>query len=120
ARLRSRVLVPVALVAMAGAGVLAALGAADALAEQRGAYGHVAQALALLALAAALVSPPHRRLPAQHPAPAPAIATSATGTSTRERSRATTASAGTISAYGPETSASTSVSATVPSTQPAG
>lgn len=71
ARLRSRVLVPVALVAMAGAGVLAALGAADALAEQRGAYGHVAQALALLALAAALVSPPHRRLPAQHPAPAP-------------------------------------------------
>ncbi|MBO8184460.1 alpha-(1-_3)-arabinofuranosyltransferase domain-containing protein [Streptomyces spirodelae] len=65
ARLRPRVLAPVALVAMAGAGVLAALGAGSALADGRGAFGHAAQALALLALAAALVT-----LPAREPEPA--------------------------------------------------
>ncbi|MBO8190924.1 DUF3367 domain-containing protein [Streptomyces oryzae] len=61
ARLRPGVLAPVALVAMAGAGVVAALGAGSALADGQGAFGHVAQALALLALAAALVTLPARQ-----------------------------------------------------------
>ncbi|MBQ1122791.1 alpha-(1-_3)-arabinofuranosyltransferase family protein [Streptomyces sp. B15] len=61
ARLRPGVLAPVALVAMAGAGVVAALGAGSTLADGRGAFGHTAQALALLALAAAVVT-----LPARH------------------------------------------------------
>ncbi|MGY1435602.1 alpha-(1-_3)-arabinofuranosyltransferase domain-containing protein [Streptomyces reniochalinae] len=60
ARLRPGVLVPVALFAMAGAGVIAALGAGSAVAEGRGAFGHAAQALALLALTAALVTLPVR------------------------------------------------------------
>ncbi|UNS96889.1 alpha-(1-_3)-arabinofuranosyltransferase [Streptomyces tubbatahanensis] len=60
ARLRPGILVPVALVAMAGAGVVAALGAGSAVAEGRGAFGHAAQALALLALTAALVTLPAR------------------------------------------------------------
>ncbi|MGP3976956.1 alpha-(1-_3)-arabinofuranosyltransferase domain-containing protein [Streptomyces sp. 8N114] len=67
ARLRPGVLVPVALLAMAGAGVVAALGAGSALADGQGAFGYVAQALALLALAAALVT-----LPAREPEPATA------------------------------------------------
>ncbi|RCG24290.1 DUF3367 domain-containing protein [Streptomyces diacarni] len=60
ARRRPGILVPVALVAMAGAGVVAALGAGSAVAEGRGAFGHAAQALALLALTAALVTLPVR------------------------------------------------------------
>ncbi|WP_326808620.1 alpha-(1-_3)-arabinofuranosyltransferase [Streptomyces sp. NBC_01775] len=60
ARFKPWVLVPVALAGMAGAGVLAAVGAGSAVGEGQGAFGHVAQALALLALAAALVTLPAR------------------------------------------------------------
>lgn len=70
ARFRSGLLVPVALVAMAAAGVVAAVGAGSAVADGRGAFGHVAQALALLALAAALVTLPVRE-PEREPAAAP-------------------------------------------------
>ncbi|NLU69237.1 alpha-(1-_3)-arabinofuranosyltransferase family protein [Streptomyces sp. HNM0574] len=60
ARFRPRLLVPVALSAMAGAGVAAAVGVPSAVAEGQGAFGHPAQALALLALSAALVTFPRR------------------------------------------------------------
>ncbi|MCF6524768.1 alpha-(1-_3)-arabinofuranosyltransferase family protein [Streptomyces sp. JJ36] len=63
ARFRPGALVPLALLAMAGAGVAAAVGAATGgpgIAAGEGAFGHPAQALALLALAAALVTVPSR------------------------------------------------------------
>ncbi|MFG3257839.1 alpha-(1-_3)-arabinofuranosyltransferase family protein [Streptomyces sp. NPDC048172] len=60
ARFKPWVLVPVALVTMTGAGVLAAISAGTAIDEGKGAFGHAAQALALLALAAALVTLPWR------------------------------------------------------------
>lgn len=64
ARFRTRLLVPIALVAMAGAGVAAVvgvLGGGPGIGDGEGAFGTVAQALALLALSAALVT-----LPARH------------------------------------------------------
>ncbi|MDT0377356.1 alpha-(1-_3)-arabinofuranosyltransferase family protein [Streptomyces sp. DSM 42041] len=64
ARFRTRLLVPLALVAMAGAGVAAVvgvLGGGPGIGDGEGAFGTVAQALALLALSAALVT-----LPARH------------------------------------------------------
>ena len=60
ARFKPWVLVPLALGGMAAAGVPAAFGAGSTVGEGRGAFGPVAQALALLALAAALVTPPAR------------------------------------------------------------
>ncbi|NGN68845.1 DUF3367 domain-containing protein [Streptomyces sp. A7024] len=56
ARARPGLLPPIALVAMAGAGIAAAVGAGEAVRMDEGAYSGLAQALALLALAAALVS----------------------------------------------------------------
>ncbi|MER7344289.1 alpha-(1-_3)-arabinofuranosyltransferase family protein [Streptomyces aurantiacus] len=51
-----RLLVPVAFLAMAGAGIAAATGAGEAVAADEGAFGHAAQLLAFIALFAALVS----------------------------------------------------------------
>ncbi|MEV6316181.1 alpha-(1-_3)-arabinofuranosyltransferase family protein [Streptomyces sp. NPDC051776] len=56
ARLRPGLLVPTALVAMAGAGVAAAAGAGEPVASGEGAFGAPAQVLAVVALAAALVT----------------------------------------------------------------
>ncbi|MFK0111935.1 alpha-(1-_3)-arabinofuranosyltransferase family protein [Streptomyces sp. NPDC091217] len=64
ARLRPRVLVPVAVTAMAAAGIVAATGAGRPVTAGEGAFGPVAQALALIALSAALVTadrPDHGR-----------------------------------------------------------
>lgn len=59
--LRPRWLVPLSLGAMVGAGAIAAVGAGSGFVEGGGAFGWPAQALALLALAAALVTVPVRR-----------------------------------------------------------
>ncbi|WP_326795701.1 alpha-(1-_3)-arabinofuranosyltransferase [Streptomyces sp. NBC_01808] len=56
ARTRAGLLAPLALVAMAGAGVAALTGAGEAVRMDEGAFSGVAQALAVLALAAALVT----------------------------------------------------------------
>lgn len=56
ARLRPGALVPVAAVAMAGAGIVAATGAGAPVSADRGAFGAVAQVLALVALSAAVVT----------------------------------------------------------------
>nr|WP_020550932.1 alpha-(1->3)-arabinofuranosyltransferase family protein [Embleya scabrispora] len=56
AHLRHRLLVPIALVAMAGAGIAAAVGADEPLVDGAGTFGPVAQLLALIALCAALVT----------------------------------------------------------------
>ncbi|MEI5131422.1 alpha-(1-_3)-arabinofuranosyltransferase family protein [Streptomyces libani] len=56
ARFRPHLLVPLALVAMVSAGVVAALGAGEHHAAGAGAFSGTAQALALLALAAAVVT----------------------------------------------------------------
>ncbi|MFE5486048.1 alpha-(1-_3)-arabinofuranosyltransferase family protein [Streptomyces sp. NPDC056527] len=56
ARIRPAVLVPIAAAAMAGAGLVAAVGAGEPVAAGEGAFGGVAQVLALVALAAALVT----------------------------------------------------------------
>ncbi|MCK1795796.1 alpha-(1-_3)-arabinofuranosyltransferase family protein [Streptomyces sp. XM4193] len=58
--LRPRWLVPLSAAAMLGAGVIVALGAGDGYVADAGAFGWPAQALALLALAAALVTVPQR------------------------------------------------------------
>lgn len=58
---RPRLLVPITLVAMAGAGITAAIGAGTGgvgLGDGEGAFGRLAQALALLAVSAALVTLP--------------------------------------------------------------
>ncbi|MEU8776797.1 alpha-(1-_3)-arabinofuranosyltransferase family protein [Streptomyces sp. NPDC048606] len=57
ARLRPAVLVPTAAVAMAGAGLVAAVGAGEPIAAAQGSYSGLAQVLALVALSAALVTP---------------------------------------------------------------
>ncbi|MFE2947501.1 alpha-(1-_3)-arabinofuranosyltransferase family protein [Embleya sp. NPDC059267] len=56
AHLRHRLLVPIALAAMAGAGIAAAVGADEPVVGGRGAFGPAAQVLALIALCAALVT----------------------------------------------------------------
>ncbi|MEU3788741.1 alpha-(1-_3)-arabinofuranosyltransferase family protein [Streptomyces fructofermentans] len=56
ARRRHTLLVPLAFLAMAGAGIVAAAGAGEPAAEGTGAFGPVAQLLALIALFAGLVS----------------------------------------------------------------
>ncbi|GGO44413.1 alpha-(1-_3)-arabinofuranosyltransferase [Streptomyces lasiicapitis] len=53
---RHTLLVPVAFLAMAGAGIAAATGAGEAVAADEGAFGHAAQVLAFIGLFAALVS----------------------------------------------------------------
>ncbi|TJZ55682.1 DUF3367 domain-containing protein [Streptomyces piniterrae] len=60
ARFRRDLLVPLALLAMLGAGVTAALGAGEPAAADKGAFSGAAQALALLAFAAAVVTVPVR------------------------------------------------------------
>ncbi|NBM20650.1 alpha-(1-_3)-arabinofuranosyltransferase family protein, partial [Streptomyces sp. GC420] len=67
AYVRRSALVPLALFAMLGAGVTAALGAGEAPAADEGPFHPVAQVLALLALTAAIVT-----LPRRDPAPPPA------------------------------------------------
>ncbi|MEW9518508.1 alpha-(1-_3)-arabinofuranosyltransferase domain-containing protein [Streptomyces tubercidicus] len=61
AHFRPQLLVPLALVAMVGAGVVAALGAGEPHAAGEGAFSGTAQALALLALTAAVVTVPGGR-----------------------------------------------------------
>ncbi|MEU8955420.1 alpha-(1-_3)-arabinofuranosyltransferase [Streptomyces sp. NPDC048518] len=56
ARWRHALLVPIAFLAMAGAGIAAATGAGEAVAADEGAFGGAAQLLALVALFAALVT----------------------------------------------------------------
>ncbi|MFF7245142.1 alpha-(1-_3)-arabinofuranosyltransferase family protein [Embleya sp. NPDC008237] len=56
AHLRHRLLAPIALVAMAGAGIAAAVGADEPVVDGAGAFGPAAQLLALIALCAALVT----------------------------------------------------------------
>ncbi|MFK4226811.1 alpha-(1-_3)-arabinofuranosyltransferase family protein [Streptomyces sp. NPDC019890] len=56
ARLRHSLLVPIALVSMAGAGIAAATGAGDPVSAGRGAFSPTAQLLALIALCAAVVT----------------------------------------------------------------
>ncbi|MFJ8744471.1 alpha-(1-_3)-arabinofuranosyltransferase family protein [Embleya sp. NPDC127516] len=56
AHLRHRLLTPIALVAMAGAGIAAAIGAGEPIAGGEGSFGPAAQLLALIALCAALVT----------------------------------------------------------------
>nr|WBO77774.1 alpha-(1->3)-arabinofuranosyltransferase [Streptomyces sp. SBE_14.2] len=56
ARRRHELLVPVALLALAAAGIVAAVGAGEPVREATGAFGHTAQLLALIGLFAALVS----------------------------------------------------------------
>ncbi|MFF4950013.1 alpha-(1-_3)-arabinofuranosyltransferase family protein [Streptomyces chattanoogensis] len=58
ARFRQRLLAPVAFVAMAGAGITAAVGAGEPVAADQGAFSAVAQGFALVALAAAVVTAP--------------------------------------------------------------
>lgn len=53
---RHTLLVPIAFLALAGAGIAAAFGAGEPVAADEGAFGHVAQLLALIGLFAALVS----------------------------------------------------------------
>jgi arabinofuranan 3-O-arabinosyltransferase len=62
-------LVPVAFVALAGAGIAAATGAGEPVAAGHGAFGHTAQLLALIGLFAAVVSTGAREDP--DPAPEP-------------------------------------------------
>ncbi|MGW0118699.1 alpha-(1-_3)-arabinofuranosyltransferase domain-containing protein [Streptomyces sp. NPDC003327] len=57
ARFRPAVLVPTAAAAMAGAGLVAAVGAGEPVAAGEGAFSGFAQVLALVALSAALVTP---------------------------------------------------------------
>ncbi|WAZ21522.1 DUF3367 domain-containing protein [Streptomyces cinnabarinus] len=56
ARRRHELLVPLALLALAAAGAVAAVGAGEPVGESSGAFGHTAQLLALIGLFAALVS----------------------------------------------------------------
>jgi arabinofuranan 3-O-arabinosyltransferase len=53
---RHGLLVPIAFVALAGAGIAAAVGAGEPVGASHGAFGHVAQLLALIGLFAGLVS----------------------------------------------------------------
>ncbi|MFJ2234061.1 alpha-(1-_3)-arabinofuranosyltransferase family protein [Streptomyces sp. NPDC087859] len=68
-------LVPIAFVALAGAGIAAATGAGEPVAAEHGAFGHTAQLLALIGLFAAVVSvrepeaertPPGSEAPTRH------------------------------------------------------
>ncbi|MCX2971230.1 MULTISPECIES: alpha-(1-_3)-arabinofuranosyltransferase domain-containing protein [Streptomyces] len=63
---RPGLLVPLAVGAMALGGAVAVLFADSAVAQERGAFGPEGQALALLALAAAVVTVPARREPGRH------------------------------------------------------
>lgn len=61
ARWRPGLLAPIALLGMTGAGIAAAAGAGATVTDGGGAFGHAAQALALIGLSAALVTFPRRR-----------------------------------------------------------
>ncbi|MFF2506964.1 alpha-(1-_3)-arabinofuranosyltransferase family protein [Streptomyces sp. NPDC058067] len=71
ARWRHTLLVPVAFLAMAGAGVAAAAGAGEPARSSAGAFGPAAQLLALVALFAALATTRRPAAPAPAPAPGP-------------------------------------------------
>ncbi|WP_063787128.1 alpha-(1-_3)-arabinofuranosyltransferase family protein [Streptomyces sp. NBRC 110028] len=80
ARYRPILLPPTALVAMAAATVVAATGAGEPAASGEGAFSGAAQALALVALTAAVVTPPSRAAGhASHGAPPPPPPTGAHG-----------------------------------------
>lgn len=66
---RHGLLVPIAFVALAGAGIAAAVGAGEPVGASDGAFGHVAQLLALIGLFAALVSVGERETPPGSEAP---------------------------------------------------
>ncbi|RFU82954.1 DUF3367 domain-containing protein [Streptomyces triticagri] len=72
ARWRHTLLVPIAFLAMAGAGAVAAVGAGQAVSEDSGAFSPVAQLLALIAVFAALVTVRERESePVAAPQPPP-------------------------------------------------
>ncbi|MBC2901540.1 alpha-(1-_3)-arabinofuranosyltransferase domain-containing protein [Streptomyces cupreus] len=73
ARRRHELLVPVALLALAVAGVVAAIGAGEPVRESTGAFGHTAQLLALIGLFAALVSVREREEEAEEAGGATAV-----------------------------------------------
>lgn len=66
---RHALLVPIAFVALAGAGIAAAVGAGEPVGASDGAFGHVAQLLALIGLFAALVSVGERETAPESEAP---------------------------------------------------
>lgn len=66
---RHALLVPIAFVAPAGAGIAAAVGAGEPVGASDGAFGHVAQLLALVGLFAALVSVREQETPPESEAP---------------------------------------------------
>ncbi|MFP3991172.1 alpha-(1-_3)-arabinofuranosyltransferase family protein [Streptomyces sp. E11-3] len=70
---RRSLLVPIALVAMAGAGIAAAIGAGEAVSEGSGAFSPAAQILALVALFAALVTGREETEAAREPEAAPSV-----------------------------------------------
>lgn len=71
ARLRHGLLVPLALIAMVGAGITAALDAGEPVSTDQGAFSAAAQALALLALTAAVVTVPVAATRSVRPDPKP-------------------------------------------------
>ncbi|MFE9681515.1 alpha-(1-_3)-arabinofuranosyltransferase family protein [Streptomyces sp. NPDC006285] len=94
ARRRHTLLVPLAFLALAGAGIVAATGAGEPVAEGTGAFGRTAQLLALIALFAGLVSigePPHATRGAGHgagqPGPLPPPGSEAPTTPLPQRTR---------------------------------
>jgi arabinofuranan 3-O-arabinosyltransferase len=76
---RHALLVPIAFVALAGAGIVSATGAGDPVGAGEGAFSRAAQLLALIGLFAALVSVRERSAP--EPAPIPPLPQRARGTS---------------------------------------
>ncbi|MFF8013575.1 alpha-(1-_3)-arabinofuranosyltransferase family protein [Streptomyces sp. NPDC007929] len=66
---RHALLVPIAFAALAGAGIVAAFGAGEPVGAGEGAYGHLAQLLALIGLFAGLVSLREEPPPSEGPPP---------------------------------------------------
>ncbi|MFC9313274.1 alpha-(1-_3)-arabinofuranosyltransferase family protein [Streptomyces nigra] len=76
---RHTLLVPIAFAALAGAGIVAAVGGGEPVAAGRGAFGHTAQLLALIGLFAALVSVRERPQESRSAVGGPSAGQSSTG-----------------------------------------
>ncbi|MCF2540011.1 DUF3367 domain-containing protein [Streptomyces sp. FB2] len=76
---RHTLLVPIAFTALAGAGIVAAVGGGEPVAAGRGAFGHTAQLLALIGLFAALVSVRERPGESRAPVGGPSAGQSSAG-----------------------------------------
>ncbi|MFE0358406.1 alpha-(1-_3)-arabinofuranosyltransferase family protein [Streptomyces nigra] len=76
---RHTLLVPIAFAALAGAGIVAAVGGGEPVAAGRGAFGHTAQLLALVGLFAALVSVRERPQESRSAVGGPSAGQSSTG-----------------------------------------